>query len=692
MNHTSQNKIMLFRWFCIACFVFCSIRGYSQYYPSVLSCVSVQTNGDVTINWSPPNDLSAGFNSYLIYYSSNGISGSFVHISSIFNVNQTSFTHVGTPANFRPVAYYIVTRYAGNNDSPSSDTLQTMFLRVSDIGSEQAGLQWNDLHTTHFSSPLEKFYIYREYPLGQWFLTDSTTQLSQIDTLQYLCNKQVRYRIECKDTSGCSSVSTLDGKIFYDLIPPLSPVFDSISVDINSGNPILGWTMSPSQDTYGYFIYFGSNNLYYDTVWSRAITSYKDVLIDASTKSYQYTIAAFDSCNYNKSPLGLSFSTLFLRAKRNICAKEIVLTWTNSFCIYPSTDGYRIFVQKDNGAFILLADVNSSINTFTHSNLQDGSEYCYFIRAYHTSTGKTSSSNKACVSFAEQPIPRFVYLRYASVDNSTSISLKWYVDTLYPISYHKIMRSDDGVNYTEIERMQHNNTSNLEFIDNNVTPDNKPYYYKIITYDSCEIAYIESNTAKTIHLIGSVYDQLTNNIVWNNYEGFNGMVNSYNIYRNEDESSTPELYKNVASSYSGNDIYFDNLINDMCSDGTFYYIIEAKEGVSNRYGFCDLARSNRILIEQSPRIYFPNAFRPQSGIIENTIFMPISVFVNSTYYEFTIYDRNGHEVFFTTNTNEGWDGNYKGSPMATGVYAYVIKLKFPEGNSFEKVGTVTLFR
>ena len=689
MNHISQYKIIFYRWFCVACIVLFSFVVNAQYFPPVLSCASVQANGDVTINWTPPNDLSSGFNSYLIYYCSNGVSGSFVHITTVFNVNQTTFTHTGTPANTRSVAYYVVVRYLGTNDSNPSDTLQTIFLRVNDIGSEQAGLIWNDLHTANFSSPLEKFYIYREYPLGQWFLIDSTTQLSHIDTLQYLCNKQVRYRVECHDTSGCVSVSTLDGKTFYDLIPPISPVLDSVSVDIDTGSPIIGWTASPSEDTYGYFIYFGTNNLYYDTVWSRSITSYVDVAHDASSASYKYTIASFDSSNYNKSPLRLTFSNLLLRAKRNICAKEIVLTWSNSFCVYPSTDGYRIYVQKDFGAFTLLSDVGSSIYTFTHSNLQDGSNYCYFIRAYHTSTGKTSSSNKACVSFAEQPIPRFVYLRYASVDNSSSISLKWFVDTIYPISYHKVMRSEDGVNFNEIERIQHNNTPNLEFIDNNVNPDNNSYYYKIITFDSCEIAYIESNTAKTIHLTGSVYDQLTNNIVWNNYIGFGGMVNSYNIYRNENESSNLQLYKNVASSYSGNDSYFDDLINDMLTDGTFYYILEAKEGVSNPYGFRDSARSNRILIEQSPRVFFPNAFCPK-GL--NNIFMPVSVFVNSAHYEFTIYDRNGHEVFFTSNTNEGWDGNYKGTPMATGVYAYVIKLKFPEGNTFEKVGTVTLFR
>lgn len=88
---------------------------------------------------------------------------------------------------------------------------------------------------------------------------------------------------------------------------------------------------------------------------------------------------------------------------------------------------------------------------------------------------------------------------------------------------------------------------------------------------------------------------------------------------------------------------------------------------------------NWTLVHPPPptaRVYVPNAFSPDGDGI-NDEFIPV---FHTDYivedYDFIIYDRNGNQIFHTTNKDIGWDGtisndfNYN-SPVV-GVYTWVI--------------------
>lgn len=658
-----------------------------QYYPSRLACASVGTTGNVTITWLQPADVSAGFDAYLIYYSQTGLSGPFTHILTVSNILNTNFTHTGTPALTSPVAYYILTRYTGNNYSVPSDTLQTMVLNVTDNSPETALLEWNTLFGNP-SLPLNNDYdIYREYPSGVWSPVDSTGSVSYYDTLRYVCNREVQYKIVVRDSSGCVSESTIEGKTFIDQIPPVAPMLDSVSVS-RSNHVQIGWEPSPSADTYGYFIYFGPNNLFLDTVYGRDNTYYEDTQHNPSASSLRYTIAAFDSCNFNKSPLVPNQRTIHLTLTKDVCKNEITLHWNSYINIFPELVGYRIFVSMNGGNFTHYAYVDTANRDYVCRNLQNDVLYCFYVQAY-SMTGNTSSSNSVCQMITQPQTLRYAYLRYATVVNNQYIHLQWYTDTLYPVAYCQILRSYDGGLYEEIANVPANGTPNQGFDDLTAEISRVSYYYKIRAYDSCGIGFVESNHVKSILLYGYTYDNMSNFLTWSDYRGFLGNVNHYTIYRSFESYSSLAPFKEVQSSYTGNDIYIDNLDGLYYTNGKFYYAVEAVEGSSNPYGFSDSSRSNAIEIMQSPRIYVPNAFCP-SGY--NKIFKPFCVFVNSDFYEFTVYDRNGHEVFQTNDTGAGWDGNYKGGPMPVGAYAYILKFRFTSGAEFMKTGTVTLFR
>ena len=83
----------------------------------------------------------------------------------------------------------------------------------------------------------------------------------------------------------------------------------------------------------------------------------------------------------------------------------------------------------------------------------------------------------------------------------------------------------------------------------------------------------------------------------------------------------------------------------------------------------------------------PNAFTP-SGIY-NVFRIPPGTSLDLS--NFTIYDRWGNCIFTTSDITKGWDGNYKGKPYNTGVFAYMISGTYNGAKVFMQ-GSFTLIR
>lgn len=86
------------------------------------------------------------------------------------------------------------------------------------------------------------------------------------------------------------------------------------------------------------------------------------------------------------------------------------------------------------------------------------------------------------------------------------------------------------------------------------------------------------------------------------------------------------------------------------------------------------------VIPQSPLdIFVPNAFTPNGDGL-NDSFKTIINGPELDLYEFTILDRFGKEVFYSTNPDEYWDGTTRGGSYTTGatLYIYIMKIKSVE--------------
>ncbi len=79
-----------------------------------------------------------------------------------------------------------------------------------------------------------------------------------------------------------------------------------------------------------------------------------------------------------------------------------------------------------------------------------------------------------------------------------------------------------------------------------------------------------------------------------------------------------------------------------------------------------------IYLEPDFNIDIPNAFTPNKDPM-NPVFK-----IEGTYYckefEFWIYDRWGKLMFYTIDDKQGWNGEYEGTPLPTGVYVYRIRI------------------
>jgi len=90
-----------------------------------------------------------------------------------------------------------------------------------------------------------------------------------------------------------------------------------------------------------------------------------------------------------------------------------------------------------------------------------------------------------------------------------------------------------------------------------------------------------------------------------------------------------------------------------------------------------------------PTIFVPNTFTPNNDNNNDVFMIKGSEF---DFFEATIFNRWGEQLFSWKEIDEGWDGTYKGSVVPTGTYFYLIDVTFLGGKREFIKGSVTLLR
>ena len=479
-------------------------------------------------------------------------------------------------------------------------------------------------------------------------------------------------------------------------------VIDTVSV-LPNGDLIIGWQPSPDVGIISYDIYYiNPNTTAKDSLDAvNSATTFYIIPYDTIVK-YQITeivVVANCGAGVGTSPFGANYpSPMALTNQINFCSSSTTLNWTAYDDFNSGTNVlYQIFVNINGSGFVLEGTTNSL--TYTYSGLVIGSTYQFFIRAIENNgIGPfTSSSNIVDVSGNFLKDPNFLYLFTATVIDSSQMFIQFYVDTAADIKHYNIKRAlTDVSNFSTISSVSDFNGMNpfVSFYDETVDAKNNSYTYEIEAINQCNQSKITSNIAKTIKLtVVADIASSTNQLNWSYYDGWQGNVREYQVYRQSKDEMSFNLIATIPASSTVNS-YLDDVTSQLQGTGEFCYKILAIEQNTVHVGSLPMATSAsaEVCVEHEPYLYIANAFEPLSEF--NPTFKPSAIFFDLTSYQFIIFDRWGHKVFETNNRDEGWNGktNNSGNTLPLGVYVYFIQFKSNSGEEFQKRGTVTLIR
>jgi gliding motility-associated-like protein len=667
--------------------------------PPQLRCISVENNGDVTVDFIPPADASTQFFSAYLIYSAPTLTGPFVLVDSINSVTQLSKTITALDANPSSVHVYMINRIEcdGFFLSAPSDTLTSIHLNITSDDNIISQLTWNETHQPPLITSSGIYDILRSYPVGSWDTIAYTNLLSIYDSL-HICDDTIPYRIKIADESGCYSVSNLAKINYKDDVKPSFPVMDTVSIDSVTGYTQISW-IANNPELIGFIIFYYDNGIWVniDTVYGNSTTFYLDNKSPGNgcdaPKSYMVT--SIDSC-WNTSQMNPDdiLNTLHIQISGiDPCESQITLTWNPYQNMKDYLGGYKVFMSENGDPPVLLGTTTPdgpglpAPTSFTHQNYTEGSYYCYYVQAFNSDGFKTSTSCKTCILATKPKQPQFIYNKLVTVEENNRIKVKFFVDTSAYITEYKILRSMIKTGPYEIVGVKSpTSLPDMEFVDNNVNPMDQSYYYTVAVIDSCGNEVMHSDTARSVLLYVESFEDFTNHLEWNAYEGWNwSNVKAYNIYRGIDGLSDPIPVATVPGDTLK---YIDDVSPYFETQGKFRYYIEALQA-SGSLPFADTSYSNRANDVQNSKIFIPNAFSPKGY---NSIFKPISIYADKSDFTFIIFNRWGEKMFSTNDPDEGWDGRYEGDYVPAGVYIYYVKFNTSEGKKFEKRSTVTVIK
>jgi hypothetical protein len=97
-------------------------------------------------------------------------------------------------------------------------------------------------------------------------------------------------------------------------------------------------------------------------------------------------------------------------------------------------------------------------------------------------------------------------------------------------------------------------------------------------------------------------------------------------------------------------------------------------------------------------LYVPSVFNPFAGNLENRTCKVYGGNISEQGFNFNVFNRWGEMVYssgsFSQMNSQGWDGRDQnsGEKQQSGVYTYVLKGMYADGNAFEKTGTITIIQ
>ncbi len=486
----------------------------------------------------------------------------------------------------------------------------------------------------------------------------------------------------------------------------------NISVNKESGLVELSWTMKNAEKVDGYIIkrkIFGQTNVVdgsFNTV--ATIANNQQFTYTDSSNSYGYSMPNSRAETYRivsykntfggkvlYSNMSRSVSTMYLSPiDFDLCKKQNKLQWTACRNYKTGVKAYKIYyTHAKNEPEVFMTELSPSDTSFVHENIKAQQKYLYHIKAVSNS-GIISFSNIQKINTQEVSSIKVLNANYASVIKKGHIEVSFTVDKNAKIKSYNLLKSNNKQGkFEQIAQFEAAKQEIITYVDTLKTNKNI-VYYKLAAINECGDLTAESNIANNILLKAraSETEQFINNLSWNKYEDWLSGVRTYIIYRkynNNKFEKIAELPSNITS-------YTDNLKDFIHSNphkisesGKFCYFIEAIENLNNPYGIMGQSKSNKSCTYQEAVVYLPNAINPNSHLLENRTFRPITTFVSN--YKLTIYNRWGGIVFQSNDPMQAWDGKKNGGDlMPRGTYVFLLQYNSKNKQTIKRTGEINL--
>jgi gliding motility-associated-like protein len=656
----------------------------------VITCIDVLENGEVTIYWRSLDPTALEFR---IFYSTDNIS--WFQAGSVESQNLDMQYTIGNQwvnANEQMYYFYITAVYPSAD--VDSEVYNTMFLVVDNSSDGLATLLWNSLGNPPPQGTIDGYElfvsVYEEGNPMQWnsVANNISNTLYNYTIPNGICFDSLNFKVEIENNYDCKSTSNITGNWFSETIQPEKPIFDSVSI-LNNEFAILGWTPSTSEDALGTVIYRYESGIWViiDTVMGNTNSQYIDISYNACGSNIEYAIASIDSCKILspgsfQKPLR---PILLKNVNYDICSATNSLSWEPYINAEPNVQFYEIWTSVNGNPFELVQSIDGSETTFNHVNVQNGSDYIYFVRSIFGTLTSTSCQQE--IKTGNYSPPSNLYLANSSVMTDNTIELVIDIDITPNSCVWEIWRSEpNSINMAQLFSFNRSdiNSTPYFFSDEEANASLGFYNYRVDVYDSCNNLSIESNRQKTIYLTGNYISKTKNQLTWNNFEGYDSGLEKYFIWRYTANSANAIIIDSVDYNITE---FTDDISSISAEETVINYWIQGKENGLNDYGYNEKSNSNHISFFRETEFYMPNAFIP-NGI--NTSFKPVTTSFGGTNYKFQIYNRWGQLVFETTDPTEGWDGTYNGKPYVVGSYVYLLAYESVFGQEVLKQGTVTL--
>ena len=629
-----------------------------------LRCLSVDSIGGVELSFVFPEGVVDTNIKYDIYYSKQ-FTENYILLDSVYYPDSV-YTHINSNANISQSFYYLVgtvscgTNIGGGSDSLLfSDTLSTILMNSTAINMGiTADLSWNTMHSPLIPSSSNDYnlhYINNENNDNVYtILTDTFIQIDGDN-----CNYVPGFYVEISDASGCVSKSSVTSLNIFDTISPLTPVIKDISVN-SLGRSVISWLSSVHTDYYIVYIEDVDGAwITLDTV-NFGIDFYEFDNSSALQIIEKFSIRAVDSCG-NSRERSLEHNSLLLGYTSDECNNSISLDWNDYINWQNGVSHYKVFLlELDQDNMFSNTEIRVSLaSDLLLDNINFLSTYTVYIEAYNEDSTFIAVSNLLDISIAMPNRPLFNYLEYATVSHDNGlVEINCLVDNNAVIDHYDIYRTEEfgingiGINFSKIDEVDFSGNTNFIFSDNLSNSSTTSYRYKIYPVDTCGVrltppsvddpSYLgDISYAQTILLeaeknidyteISSLLGEFTNTLFFNEYEKWLGGVSKYELYRsvNNEPFNLLPLYTWNRNTNSNEELhYIDVVTNDGKGNGRFCYYIKATEGNITPYGsVLKGSYSNIACVSQTPVIYIPNTFTPNSDD-HNEIFKPLTYFVS----------------------------------------------------------------